>query len=133
MFLENPEDQSSISTNIENMDNEDKKLNEGIKNFQAISPNKDKQDLNTEDNEKNNNLQGDTSLIIKEKDILETNKLNMDKDKEEIKNKDINDNIHKTKKEIIDSREVEEKTESVDNDKIKSKNPEVIEENNIEI
>ena len=133
MFLENPEDQSSISTNIENMDNEDKKLNEGIKNFQAISPNKDKQDLNTEDNEKNNNLQGDTSLIIKEKDILETRKLTMDKDKEEIKNKDINDNIHKTKKEIIDSREVEEKTESVDNDKIKSKNPEVVEEINYEI
>ena len=89
--------------------------------------------MNIENNEKNNNLQGDTSLIIKEKDILETRKLTMDKDKEEIKNKDINDNIHKTKKEIIGSREVEEKTESFDNYKIKSKNPEVVEENNIEI
>ena len=57
----------------------------------------------------------------------------MHKDKEEIKNKGMNDNIHKTKKEIIDTREVVEKTESVDNDKIKSKNPEVVEENNIEI
>ena len=146
VVLENPEDQSSISTNIENIDNEDKKLNEGInidnegkklneeiKNFQATSPNKEKQDLNIENNEKNNNLQGDTSLIIKEKDILEKKKLTIHKDKEEIKNKDINDNIHKTKKEIIGSREVEEKTESFDNYKIKSKNPEVVEENNIEI
>lgn len=69
MVLENPEDQSSISTNIENIDNEDKKINEGInidgegkklneeiKNFQATSPNKGKQDLNTENNEKSNNL-----------------------------------------------------------------------------
>ena len=146
MVLENPEVQSSISTNIENIDNVDKKLNEGIntdneekklneeiKNFQATLPNKGKKDLNTKNNEKNNNLQGDTSLIIKEKDILEKKKLTIHKDKEEIKNKDMNDNIHKTKKEIIDTREVEEKTESVDNDKIKSKNPEVIEENNIEI
>ena len=55
VVLENPEDQSSISTNIENIDNEDKKLNEGInidneekklnkeiKNFQATSPTKRK-------------------------------------------------------------------------------------------
>ena len=52
MILENPEEKSSISTNIENIDNEDKKFYEEKKNFQAISSNKEKQDLNIEDNKK---------------------------------------------------------------------------------
>ena len=56
MILENPEEKSSISTNIENIDNEDKKFYEEKKNFQAISSNKEKQDLNIENNKKNNNL-----------------------------------------------------------------------------
>ena len=52
MNLENPEDQSSVSTNIENIENEEKKINEEIKNSQNISTNKNEQNLNTEDNEK---------------------------------------------------------------------------------
>lgn len=52
MNLENPEDQSSVSTNVENIENEDKKLNEKIKNSQNVSPIKDEQNLNTEDNGK---------------------------------------------------------------------------------
>ena len=52
MNLENPEDQSSVSTNIENIENEEKKINEEIKNSQNISTNKNEQNLNAEDNEK---------------------------------------------------------------------------------
>ena len=53
MNLENPEDKSSVSTNIEIIENEDKKLNDEIKNSQNISPIKDNQNLNVvEDNEK---------------------------------------------------------------------------------
>lgn len=54
MNLENPEDQSSVSTNVENIENEDKKLNEKIKNSQNVSPIQDEQNLNTEDNGKKN-------------------------------------------------------------------------------
>lgn len=101
MNLENPEDQSSVSTNVENIENEDKKLNEKIKNSQNVSPIKDEQNLNTEDNEKKNIYsKGDISLITKEKELLQENKLNMDMDKEDI-DKDQDKLIEKDKNKIL--------------------------------
>lgn len=101
MNLENPEDQSYVSTNVENIENEDKKLNEKIKNSQNVSPIKDEQNLNTEDNEKKNIYsKGDISLITKEKELLQENKLNMDMDKEDI-DKDQDKLIEKDKNKIL--------------------------------
>lgn len=101
MNLENPEDQSSVSTNVENIENEDKKLNEKIKNSQNVSPIKDEQNLNTEDNGKKNIYsKGDISLITKEKELLQENKLNMDMDKEDI-DKDQDKLIEKDKNKIL--------------------------------
>ena len=101
MNLENPEDQSYVSTNVENIENEDKKLNEKIKNSQNVSPIQDEQNLNTEDNEKKNIYsKGDISLITKEKELLQENKLNMDMDKEDI-DKDQDKLIEKDKNKIL--------------------------------
>ena len=122
MNLENPEDQSSVSTNVENIEIEDKKLIEEKKNSQNISPIKDEQNLNAENNGKKNiDSQGDNSLIKKEKELLHENRSEMDKDKEEIKYKDINDTFD-IKKTINFADEIVEKTEAVDKDVKNNKN-----------
>ena len=65
--------------------------------------------------------QGDISLIKKEKELLQENRTEMDKDKEKIKYKDINDNID-AKKTITFAGEIVEKTETVDKNEKNNKN-----------
>lgn len=84
MILINHEDQSFVSTNIENTDNEDKKSNMEAKNLQTISPIKE-QNLNTENIEKKDtNSQGNIPST-KEKELL--GKIELDKDKVRTKKK----------------------------------------------
>ena len=67
------------------------------------------------------NSQGDISLIKKEKELLQENRTEMDKDKEKIKYKDINDNID-AKKTITFAGEIVKKTETVDKNEKNNKN-----------
>jgi len=102
------------------------------KNSQNISPIKDEQNLNAENNGKKNiDSQGDNSLIKKEKRQFQENNLEMDIDKKEIIFKDMNDNID-VKKAIPVAGEIVEKTESANKDKKNNKNP-VVKESSIEI
>ena len=102
-MLENHDDQSAVSTNVENNDNNDKNLNEVMKNSANTSPIKEEQS--------SNNLKGTIPSIEEEKAPSENTNLSMDAEIQ--------------KKEALYSQKTEKMQQTHDKDIINNKNPEL--------
>ena len=135
-MLENSEEYkdqrlSSVSTNFENIDNEERKLNGEAKNSENTSPIKEEENPEKiKENEKKN--KGDNSLIKKEKKSLEKINITMDQKAVEINNKDVNYNTDVKNSKIEDEKIVVKNIEFVSKD-TSMKNNEVQNENRNEI